>query len=68
MSQELGAAIANRLGVDSDEQRERFLENVLQGRSQTVDEIAAAAVFLASDEAAVITGQAINVDGGMAYY
>ncbi len=68
MSQELGAAIADRLGIDQDDQREGFLESVLQGRAQTVEEIAAFAAFLASDEAAAITGQSINVDGGMAYY
>ncbi len=68
MSQELGRGIAERLGLDEEAQREGFLDNVLQGRAQTVDEIAAAAVFLASDEANAITAQAINVDGGMVYY
>jgi 2-hydroxycyclohexanecarboxyl-CoA dehydrogenase len=34
------------------------------GRWQTPEEIAALAVFLASDRAANITGQALNVDGG----
>ena len=68
MSQELGRAIAERLGLDEEAQREGFLENVLQGRAQTVDEIAGAALFLASDEGSAITAQAINVDGGMAYY
>jgi 3-oxoacyl-[acyl-carrier protein] reductase len=36
------------------------------GRWATVEEIAYAAAFLASDEAACITGQVLNVDGGMA--
>ena len=35
-------------------------------RLGTVAEIAAAAVFLASDEAAYVTGQTIHVNGGMA--
>lgn len=35
------------------------------GRAGTNDDIASLLVFLASDEAAYITGQAINVDGGM---
>ncbi len=35
------------------------------GRMGSVSDIARAAVFLASDDAAYITGQTINVDGGM---
>jgi NAD(P)-dependent dehydrogenase (short-subunit alcohol dehydrogenase family) len=68
MSQELGRAIGERLGLDEETQREGLLESVLQGRAQTVDEIASAALFLASDEGSAITAQAINVDGGMVYY
>jgi 3-oxoacyl-[acyl-carrier protein] reductase len=36
------------------------------GRWGTADEIAHAVAFLASDEAGYITGQTLNVDGGMA--
>lgn len=68
MSQELGEAIAKRLNVDAETQREQFLQSVLQGRPQTAAEIAATAAFLASAEASAITGQAINVDGGIVYY
>jgi NAD(P)-dependent dehydrogenase (short-subunit alcohol dehydrogenase family) len=68
MSQNLGAALAKRLSVKADVQLAQFLEGILQGRGQTADEIAAAAAFLASDEASAITGQAINVDGGAAFY
>ena len=47
---------------------ESLNKDILQGRPQTADEIAAAAVFLASDQSSAITGQALNVDGGMAFF
>jgi len=36
------------------------------GRVGSTDDIAAAVAFLASDEAAYITGQVLGVDGGLA--
>ncbi len=68
MSRDLGHALAERLGLDPDKQLAGFLEGILQGRGQTADEIAAAAAFLASDDASAITGQSLNVDGGAAFY
>jgi len=52
--------------VLNDAQRETILRNIPAGRLGTGDEIAAAAVFLASDEAAYVTGQTLHVNGGMA--
>jgi 2-keto-3-deoxy-L-fuconate dehydrogenase len=43
-----------------------FIERQPMGRLGTAEEVAALAVFLASDEASYITGQAHLVDGGMA--
>lgn len=68
MSQELGRAISKRLEMDEEKQRAMFAEGILQGRAQTADEIAATALFLVSGEASGITGQAVNVDGGMSFY
>jgi 3-oxoacyl-[acyl-carrier protein] reductase len=40
-------------------------QNIVLGRLGTPEEVAAAAVFLASDAAAYITAQTINVNGGL---
>jgi len=68
MSKDLGRVLAERLGVAPEKQLAGFLETVLQGRGQTADEIAAAALFLCSNQASAITGQSLNVDGGTAFY
>jgi 3-hydroxybutyrate dehydrogenase len=68
MSQELGATLAKKMGVSPKEQLEGFLSTLLQGRAQTADEIAKAALFLCSDQSSAITGQSINVDGGAAFF
>jgi 2-keto-3-deoxy-L-fuconate dehydrogenase len=46
--------------------RQDFIDRQPMGRLGTAQEVAALAVFLASDEASYITGQAHLVDGGMA--
>ena len=48
----------------SDEDREEFCENTPLGRIGKPSEVAAAALFLASDDAAFITGEILNVSGG----
>ncbi len=68
MSKDLGNALAARLKIDPDAKLKQFLEGILQGRGQTADEVSAAALFLASDQASAITGQSLNVDGGAAFY
>lgn len=68
MSKDLGETLAERLGVSNEDQLKGFLDTILQGRGQTANEIAAAALFLCSEQASAITGQALNVDGGAAFY
>ena len=46
--------------------RRAFHDRTPQGRYGTVDEVAAAAVFLASEAAGYVCGQVLNVDGGFA--
>jgi 3-hydroxybutyrate dehydrogenase len=68
MSKELGADLAKRLNVSAEDQLAGFLNTILQGRGQTAEEIARAALFLCSAQSTAITGQAINVDGGAAFF
>ena len=50
----------------SDEQKDKLLVNVPAGRLGQGNEIAAAALYLASDEAGYVTGSTLHVNGGMA--
>ncbi|MGB1894197.1 MAG: 3-oxoacyl-[acyl-carrier-protein] reductase [Candidatus Puniceispirillaceae bacterium] len=52
--------------VLSDEQKEKLLVNVPACRLGQGDEIAAAALYLASQEAGYVTGSTLHVNGGMA--
>ena len=52
------------MGEDTPEIRAKFLASIPIGRFSTPQDIAAAACFLCSDEASMITGVALEVDGG----
>jgi 3-oxoacyl-[acyl-carrier protein] reductase len=49
----------------NDAQKEAINKNIPAGRMGSAEEIAGAAVYLASDEAAYVTGQVIHVNGGL---
>jgi 3-oxoacyl-[acyl-carrier protein] reductase len=49
-----------------EEQKTRLLGAIPLGRMGTAEEIAAATLYLASNEAAFVTGQTLHVNGGMA--
>ena len=52
------------IGGDTPENRARFLSTIPLGRFSTPEDIGNAAAFLCSDEASMITGVALEVDGG----
>jgi 3-oxoacyl-[acyl-carrier protein] reductase len=52
------------LGSDSPEIRARFLASIPLGRFAKPSDVAASALFLASDEAEFLTGVVLEVDGG----
>jgi 3-oxoacyl-[acyl-carrier protein] reductase len=52
--------------VLTDQQKEQISTRIPAGRMGTPAEIAAAVVYLASDEAAYVTGETLQVNGGMA--
>jgi 3-oxoacyl-[acyl-carrier protein] reductase len=52
-------------GVLPEKTREALISRIPLGRLGSADDVAAAVCFLASDEAAYITGQVLAVNGGM---
>jgi 3-oxoacyl-[acyl-carrier protein] reductase len=61
----IASAMTDKL---NDKQREAIMARVPAGKLGTPQDVAAAAVYLASDEAAYVTGQTIHVNGGMAMF
>lgn len=52
------------MGEDTPEMRTKFLSTIPIGRFSTPEDMANAALFLCSDEAGMVTGVAMEVDGG----
>lgn len=61
---ETGLTVEFMGGVDEPSIREKFISTIPLGRMSTPADIAHAALFLASDEADLITGVCLEVDGG----
>ena len=62
----LGLIETDMTGVLADEYKQKVLEQIPLGRFGNVAEIARVAAFLLSDDARYITGQVLQVDGGLA--
>jgi 3-oxoacyl-[acyl-carrier protein] reductase len=56
--------LATFMGEDTPQKREQFIGSIPLGRFSKPEDIANAALYLASDEASMITGVVLEVDGG----
>jgi len=56
---------ADRMGIDRDLPKKGVAQRIPWGRQGRVEEQAAAVSFLCSEDASYITGQTLNVDGGL---
>ncbi len=55
---------SRRLGLTKEQVRQKYIDQVPMRRGCTYDDVCNVVVFLASDQASYMTGQAINVTGG----
>jgi sorbitol-6-phosphate 2-dehydrogenase len=55
---------AKKWGITEEEVRQKYIDQVPMKRGCTYEDVSNVVVFLASDQASYVTGQAINVTGG----
>jgi sorbitol-6-phosphate 2-dehydrogenase len=55
---------AKRWGITEEEVRQKYIDQVPMKRGCTYEDVCNVVVFLASDQASYMTGQAVNVPGG----
>lgn len=55
---------AKKWGISEEEVRQKYIDQVPMKRGCTYEDVCNVVVFLASDQAAYMTGQAVNVTGG----
>lgn len=63
-TQSLFKQYARNQGITEEEVRQKYIDQVPMKRGCTYDDVCNVVVFLASDQASYMTGQAINVTGG----
>ena len=56
--------LSSFMGEDTPEMRTKFLSTIPIGRFSTPQDMGAAALYLCSDEASMVTGVCLEVDGG----
>ena len=61
---QLEVAYGKKLGIPKEQVRDHYVKKIPMGRDATVEDVANVAVFLCTDEAKYMTGQAINITGG----
>jgi len=65
MTEAIHEQAGRELGITREESLARMVAGIPMGRVETPQEVADAVAFLLSDQARYITGQALNVDGGI---
>ena len=68
MTPKIHAVRAARAGITQQESIDALVDTIPMGRIQTPDDVARAVAYFLSDEADYVTGQALNVDGGLIFH